>query len=90
MVNYSFAILGDEINIKGVKNFGYVSRIKANKIISKTKYAIGNPENLYSYFVQDCISNHLKIFYNIKFKKFNTLNKKKMFPIYFQSYEKRF
>ena len=61
-LNYKFAIIGDKIILKDSKNFGYISRKKANKIISQSKYAIANPENLYSYFVQDCLSNHLIVF----------------------------
>ena len=86
--NYSFAIIGDKINLKGNKNFGYVSRIKAQKIISQSKFAISNPENLYSFFVQDCLANHLTVFYNIYFKKFNSMKTKKLVPISFNSTKK--
>ncbi len=82
---FNFAIIGDKINISGNKNFGYVSRKKARKIISQSKFAISNPENLYSFFVQDCLSFKLKIFYNIFFKKFNTLKNKNLIPVSFKS-----
>ena len=76
-INLKIAVIGNKIKHKNVKNFGYVSRKKSISIISKSNYALSNPENLYSYFVQDCLSNQLTIFYNIFFKKYNILNKKK-------------
>ena len=85
---YSFAIIGDKIKMKGNKNFGYISRKKAKKIISKCRFAISNPENLYSFFVQDCLSNNLLVFYNIFFLKFNSMRSKKMIPITFNNVEK--
>ena len=88
--NYKIAVIGDKIKLKGCKNFGFISRNKANKIISLSKYAIANPENLYSYFVQDCLSNHVMVFYNIFFKKYNIFNKTKMIPISFKIIENDF
>ena len=87
-LNYKFAIIGDKIILKDSKNFGYISRKKANKIISQSKYAIANPENLYSYFVQDCLSNHLIVFYNKFFKNYNSLNLKNLTPITFNNTKK--
>ena len=85
---YSFTIIGDKIRMQGNKNFGYVSRKKAKKIISECKYAISNPENLYSFFVQDCLSNNLIVFYNIFFIKFNSINTKNLIPITFENINK--
>ena len=85
---YSVATIGDKIKILGNKNFGYVSREKAKKIISKSKYAISNPENLYSFFIQDCLSCHLTIFYNKFFKNFVSLGKKNLTPITFNNIKK--
>ncbi len=86
--NLKFAVIGDKIEIKSAKNFGYISRKNANKVISDSKFAISNPENLYSYFMQDCLANHLKVFYNKEFKKFNVFNKNFLIPIEFNSYKK--
>ena len=55
--------VGDKINLKGNKNFGYISRKKAQKIISQSRFTISNPENLYSFFVQDCLANHFLSFF---------------------------
>ncbi len=67
-INLKIAVIGNKIRYRNVKNFGYVSRKKSISIISKSNYALANPENLYSYFVQDCLSNQLTIFYNIFLK----------------------
>ena len=85
---YSFAVIGDRINLPGNKNFGYISRKKTQKVISESKFAISNPENLFSFFVQDCLSYKLKIFYNIFFKKFNSIKTKNLIPISFESVKK--
>ena len=86
-LNYKFVVIGDKIKINKVKNFGYLSRKKAEDLITKSRYAIANPENLYSYFVQDCLSYKVKTFYNFKYKKFNIFDKKIMIPIFYKSFE---
>ena len=86
-LNYKFAIIGDKINVNNVVNFGYISREKALDVIIKSRYAIANPENLYSYFVQDCLSYKVITFYNSKYKKFNIFDKKIMIPIFYKSFE---
>ena len=73
--------IGDNLYLKGIKNFGYVNRNKAKKIISKSSYALNNPENLYSFFFQDCMSYNLTIFYNKDFKKYNIFKNEKFIPI---------
>ena len=47
---------------------GFVSRNKALKLIQMSKAAISSPENLYSYFLLDCASYKLIIFYNKNYK----------------------
>ena len=85
---FSLAIIGDKIQIKGNKNFGYITRKKAKKIISESKFAISNPENLYSFFVQDCLTNNLLVFYNVFFKKFNSMKMKNLTPITYDNIQK--
>lgn len=87
LLDFKVAILGDKIKIKGVKNFGFIARNRAMEIISKSEYAIANPENLYSYFVQDCLKFRIKVFYNIFFKKYNIFKDKQMIPIQYKVIE---
>ena len=89
-INLKIAVIGHKIKYSSIRNFGYVSREKSISIISQSNYALANPENLYSYFVQDCLSNRLTVFYNNFFKKFNVVNSKKMVPILFKSYDQDF
>lgn len=84
---YKVHIVGDFLNIKGVKNHGKVSQNKINMLLSKSKYSIGSGENLYTLFALDCINNNVKIFidkntsqrnskYKEHFKKINFESKK--------------
>ncbi len=84
LLNYKFVIIGDKININGVKNFGYMTRDRTINIISKCEYAIANPENLYSYFVQDCLRFGIKVFYNNYFKRYNDFKNNQMIPIQYK------
>jgi len=76
------AIIGDQIkNIKNIKNYGYVKREFAKKIISQSKYSIASAENLYSFFTQDCLSENLIVFYNDYFKNYCHFFKNQLIPI---------
>jgi hypothetical protein len=86
--NFKVAVLGDKIPLKKTYNFGYVSRSKAKIIISQSRCAINNPENLFSYFFQDCLTFDLIIFYNKSFIKFNIFKTKKLIPISNSEYKK--
>lgn len=79
--DFKIAVIGDKIQIKNLKNFGLVDRNRAKQIISNSSFAINNPENLYSYFFQDCMSYGLIIFYNKVFKKYNIFKNKKLISI---------
>lgn len=69
---FTIAIIGDYLdNFKNKKNiffFGNISRSKARKIISRSKFAVGTRENLFSFFTLDCLSYYLDVFYNKNFK----------------------
>ena len=58
---YKIHIVGDYLNISGVKNHGRVNQNKINMLLSKSKYSIGSGENLYTLFTLDCINNNVKI-----------------------------
>ena len=47
-----------------------ISQIKkVNSLQSKAKYTIASDENLYSFFILECLSNHVKIIKKKKIKK---------------------
>jgi hypothetical protein len=72
-------VIGDKIYDTDNDNifyYGYVNRNLALNIIGKSKYSILSKENLFSYFMQDCLSKQLVIFYNKDYSKFiSELNK---------------
>ena len=59
--NFKIFIVGDKLNISGINNLGYISKKKVLILQSKSKYSLCSGENIYSLFVLECISNHVKI-----------------------------
>jgi len=84
---FRIVIVGDYLNILGVKNLGYLRKKKLIKYMKITKCAVGNRENLYSFFIQDCLKNNLIVFYNNSFKKFENFSLKNFFPISIYNYK---
>ncbi len=83
-LNLKIFIVGDRLNIKKVNNLGYVNRKRLNILQSRSKYSLCSSENIYSLFVIECITNHVKIFINKdQIKKVNIL--KKFFNTYKRS-----
>ena len=58
---YKIIVVGDKLDIKSVKNLGYVSYRALNKIQSRSKFTIASSENIYSFFSLECLSNHNKV-----------------------------
>ena len=66
---YKICVVGQKLNVKkNVSYKGIVTRKKSLQLISVSKYSLGSFENLFSFFVLDCLSNNLKIFFNKNFK----------------------
>lgn len=84
--NFRVVTIGDKIQSRNVINFGYQSNKFTEKIISSCKYSVGNPENLYSFFTQDCLKNNVTVFYNNKFKKYEKFKIKNLHPINYENY----
>jgi hypothetical protein len=81
--NYKIAVVGEKIHKTSntnVTNFGYINRDLALKVIGKSKYTILSKENLFSYFMQDCLSKQLVIFYNKTYTKFISELNKNIYP----------
>jgi len=66
---FKIVVIADKIKSKDIINLGYINENQLNLILKKTRCAIANKENLYSYFTQNCLSKNLKVFYNKEFKK---------------------
>ena len=59
--NFKIYVVGDKLNIKNVKNFGFVSNRKLLHLQKKTKFTIFSEENLYSIFTLECIENNVLV-----------------------------
>lgn len=81
LLNYKIAVIGGQFNSIKVINFGYCSEKKTKTIISLSRYAIANRENLFSFFAQDCLANGLIVFYNSQFKNYQHLKTNNFVPI---------
>ena len=60
-LKFKISIIGDKLNYPGVKNYGKISNRKVLYLQSISKYTIASGENLYSFFVLECLSNNVKI-----------------------------
>ena len=81
LLNYKIAVIGGQFNSQKVINFGHCSEKKTKKIISLSRYAITNRENLFSFFAQDCLACGLIVFYNSQFKNYQHLKTNNFIPI---------
>ena len=62
--NFKIFVVGDKLNISKVKNLGYIKKKKLDYLQSRSKYSLSTGENIYSLFIIECITNHMKIFIN--------------------------
>ena len=59
--DFKIYVVGDKLNIKNVKNFGFVSNRKLLHLQKKAKFTIFSEENLYSIFTLECIFSNVLI-----------------------------
>jgi hypothetical protein len=85
---FKILVIGDKIYLKNIINLGYLNKKKLDIILSKTKYAIANKENLYSFFAQLCLSKNLVVFYNKEFTKLEKFKLKNFYPIPYDNFKK--
>ena len=71
LINLKFKIfvVGDKLELNGVKNLGYIDKKRLNILQSQSKYTFYSGENIYSFFILECISNHVKILIDKKYSK---------------------
>ena len=68
-LKFKIYVVGDRLDINGLKNLGYIRNDRLKKLQALSKFTICSEENIYSLFVLECISNHVKILTNSKIKK---------------------
>ena len=77
-------IVGDKIEINGLKNLGYISFRKMISLLKRTKYTVVSRENVFSFFIIDAINYNVKILIDYKYYKLLKNNKKNFIKFNFQ------
>ena len=79
-------IIGDQLNIKKVKNLNKITRSKVFNLLRRTKNTISGDDNLYSIYNIDCCRFGVKIFFNLKMNiLLDIYNRKNYIPINFEN-----
>lgn len=84
-LNFKISIVGDRLKMPKVKNFGYLPNYKVSKLQSQSKYTIASGENLFSFFVLECLSNNVKIIVEKNLRDNITFFKKNFIKLNFDS-----
>ena len=84
-LKFKIYIIGDRLNLPKVKNCGYVKNHKILWLQSISKYTIISGENPYSFFLLECLSNHVKVIVEKNMKEKLYLPKKKFIKLDFNS-----
>ena len=87
--NSTICVIGEKIiSKKNVFNMGFVSRSKALQLINLSRAAVASPENFYSYFLLDCISYKLIVFFNKNYRSKRNLKTELLRAIDFHNYKR--
>ena len=70
MHNFSIIVIGDRLNLKYIRNIGYVDNNLVNYLQSQSRFTIASGENIYSFFILECLSNNVKILLDTEFKNY--------------------
>ena len=62
--NHKIITIGEKINNKKIKNLGKINKKNLSTILQRSKYSFISPENIYSLFALDCLSNGVHVFCN--------------------------
>ena len=84
-LKFKIYIVGDRLNLHNVKNCGFISNNKLSNLQSLAKYTIISGENPYSFFILECLSNHVKIIIEKNMTKKLTLLKKNFIELNYKS-----
>ena len=69
-LKFKIHIVGDVLNYSSVKNYGFISNKKLQKLLENTKFSFTSNENIYGLFTIECINNNVKLIasYSLKNK----------------------
>ena len=77
--NFKIHVIGTPLNIKKIKNYGYVTNKYANSLLSCSKFIINSQENFYTLFLIEALSNKVKILTDNNYKNFINKSNNKIF-----------
>ncbi len=81
--NFKIYIVGDKLRIPSVKNYGRISAKKVSKLQSIANYTIASGENLYTFFIIECLSNNIKVIVSKNIKSNIFFSKKRIMKVDF-------
>ena len=81
--NLNIHIVGDKLEMNGVKNHGIIKNTYIQKLQLRSKYTVASGENIYSFFTIESLSNGVKVLIDKKDKKQIKFYKKKFIFINF-------
>ena len=62
--NFIIYIVGNKLNISGIKNLGFIRRKKLISLLAKSKFVLNSSENFYTLFVMDALNQGCNIVNN--------------------------
>ncbi len=69
LAKYKIFVVGDKLEIKNIKNLGFLKNINIKKLQLRSKFTLASGENIYSFFTIECLSNGVTILIDKKYKK---------------------
>ena len=87
LLNLTISVIGDRLNISGVKNYGYVYGQRKKIIFNKSKFILSSSENVYTVFTLEAINHNLKILINKNNSKFIDKYKSSFIVFDFNKYQ---
>ena len=82
---FKIHIIGDKLNLPNLKNHGFISSKKVSKLQSLAKYTVVSGENLFSFFIIECLSNNMKVIVEKKDKLIIQVHKQKFIKLNFNN-----
>ena len=84
-LKFNVYVVGNKLNLPFVRNCGFISNRKMLNLQSFSKYTIISGENPYSFFILECLSNHVKIVVEKKMRKKFALPRKNFIELNYDS-----
>ena len=69
LTKYKIFVVGDKLNIRNIKNLGFLRNENIKKLQSRSRFTLASGENIYSFFTIECLSNGVTILVDKKYKR---------------------